>query len=155
MDKILKIIKRILLKRTHLPSSVKEIQVGYLISPYCKDIYLYLACNKLSPHKAAIRTETLAERYLLLDSLLIRFCTTPEKESALLAIPESCVESIITLYHSSIFAGHQGVIKIYLTINEMFFIPDLIHYCKVYFKGCHIYMLHRNENPSPDSYHKR
>ena len=31
---------------------------------------LYLACNKLASHKAAIkRTETLAEIYLLLDSL--------------------------------------------------------------------------------------
>ena len=37
--------------------------------------------------------------------------TTPEKETALLAIPETGADKIITLYHSSLFAGHQGVIK--------------------------------------------
>ena len=47
---------------------------------------------------------------------------------AVLAIPETCVNSIIALYHSSLFAGHQGVIKTYLTISNKFFIPNLIHY---------------------------
>ena len=37
IDKILKIIK--VLKGTHLPVTVKEIQAGYLISPYFKDLY--------------------------------------------------------------------------------------------------------------------
>ena len=34
IDKILKILQRKALKGTHLPVTVKEIQVGYLISPY-------------------------------------------------------------------------------------------------------------------------
>ena len=42
IDKILKIIQRKVLKGTHLPVTVKEIQAGYLISPYFKDLYLYL-----------------------------------------------------------------------------------------------------------------
>ena len=49
------------------------------------------------------------ERYILLDSLL--FKSTPEKETVVLAVPEMCADNIITLYHSSLFAGHQGVIK--------------------------------------------
>ena len=73
----------------------------------------------------------------------IRF--TPEKETAVLAIPEICTDSIIALYHSSLFAGHQGVIKTYLTINDKFFIPNLIHYLQSYVKGCHICQLTRNE----------
>ena len=52
---------------------------------------------------------------------------TPDKEMAVLAILETCVNSI-ALYHSTLFAGHQGVIKTYLTINNKFFIPNLIHY---------------------------
>ena len=51
----------------------------------------------------------LAERYILLDSLLFKIMS--EKESAVLAVPETCADKIITLYHSSLFAGHQGVIK--------------------------------------------
>ena len=65
----------------------------------------------------------LAEKYILLDSLLFKLVTTPKKETALLAIPGTCANRIITLYHSSLFAGHQGVIKTYLTIGDKFFIP--------------------------------
>ena len=59
---------------------------------------------------AAIRkVETLVEWYILLDSLLFKI--TPEKETAVLAIPETCINKILTLYQCSLFAGHQGVIK--------------------------------------------
>ena len=51
-----------------------------------------------------------------------------EKEKAVLAISEVCVDQIIALYHSSLLAGHQGVIKTYLTMSDKFFIPDLMHY---------------------------
>ena len=99
MDKILKIIKRKVLKGTHLPVTIKEIQAGYLNSPYFKDIYLYLSQNKLLSSKSAIhKDEILAERYVLLDSLLFKLIAIPEKETALLTIPEICTDKIITLY---------------------------------------------------------
>ena len=53
----------------------------------------------------------LVEKYILLGFLLSKLVTTPDKETALLAIPETCADKIITLHHSSLFAGHQGVIK--------------------------------------------
>ena len=40
---------------------------------------------------------------------------------AVLAIPKTCLDNIISLYHSSLFAGHQGVIKTYLTISDTFY----------------------------------
>ena len=84
---------------------------------------MYLAQNKLPSTKTAIqKVETLAERYILLDSLLFKIVTTTEKEMALLALPEVCANKIITLYHSSLFAGHQGVMKTYLTMGDKFFI---------------------------------
>ena len=132
----------------HLPVEIKEIQTGYLNSPYFKDIYFYLTQNKWLSSKAAIRkVETLAEQYLLLDSLLFKITPTPEKETAVLAIPEICADRIITLYHSSLFAGHQGVIKTYLTISDKFFIPNPIHYLWSYIKGCHICQLACYEKP--------
>ena len=70
----------------------------------------------------------LAEKYILLDSLLFKIVCTPEKDTALLAIPEICADKIITLYHSGLFARHQGVIKTYLTMNNKFFFTNLIHY---------------------------
>ena len=79
----------------------------------------------------------------MLDSLLFRIY--PEKETAVLAISEMCADRIITLHHKSQFAGHQGVIKTYLTISDKFFIPNLIHSLRSYIKGCHICQLSRNE----------
>ena len=146
IDKMLKIILRNVLKGTHVPVAVKEIQIGYMISPYFKDLYLYLAQNKLHSTKTAIyKVEALVEKYILLESLLFKLVTTPKKETTLLAIPKICANKIITLYHSCLFAGHQGIIKTYLTIGDNFFIPGLILYLWLYIKGCHIYQLSRND----------
>ena len=65
IDKILKIIQQKILKGTHLPVMVKEIQTGYLVSFYFKDIYLYLAQNNLPSNKTAItKIKTLAQKYI-------------------------------------------------------------------------------------------
>ena len=135
IDKILEIIKKKVLKGTQLPLTIKIMQAGYLNSLYFKDIYLYLAWNMLPSKKAAIKkVETLAEKYILLDSLLFKLTTIPGKEAALLAIPEMCTDKIVTLYHSNLFAGHQGVIKTYLTINDRFFISKFNALFKIVYK---------------------
>ena len=145
IDKILDIIKRKVLKGTHLPLMVKEIQAGYLSSPYFKDLYLFLSQNKLPNKRSAIKkVETLAESFVLLDSLIFKLVTTPDKEVAVLAIPEICVDKIIALYHTSLFAGHQGVVKTYLTMKDKFFIPNLMHYLRSFIKGCHVCQLSRS-----------
>ena len=105
IDKILKVIQRKVLKGTHLPVEIKEIQARYLSSSHFKDIYLYLSQNKLPTSKTIIRkVEMLAERYILVDSMLFKITT--EKETAVLVILETCTDKITTLYHSSLFAGH-------------------------------------------------
>ena len=148
IDKILDVIKRKVLKGTHLLLTIKEVQAGYLNSPYFKDIYKYLAQNELPSKRHAIhKVETLSERFILLDSLLFKLITTPGREKALLAIQEVCADKIITLYHVSLFVGHQGVIKTYLTISDKFFIPNLVHYLRSYLKECHICQLARNGKP--------
>ena len=131
---------------------IKKIQAGYLNSLYFKDIYLYLAHNKLPSSKVGIRkVEALAEKYVLFDSLLFKISTMPEKEMAVLAILEMCVHSIIPLYHLSLFVEHQGMIKTYLTINDKFFIPNLIHYLRSYIKRCHICQLTTMKNHLADN----
>ena len=59
-------------------------------------------------------------RNIYLDSLLFKLVTMSDKETALLDTSEICVDKIITLYHTSLFAGHQGIIKTYLTISDKF-----------------------------------
>ena len=95
------------IKRLTFVGKSEKIQARYLNSLYFKEIYSYLAHNKLLSSKVGIRkVEVLAEKYILLDSLLFKISMTPDKEMAVLAIPETCVDSIIALYHSSLFAGH-------------------------------------------------
>ena len=148
IDKILEIIKRKVLKGTHLPLMIKEIQAGYLSSPYFKDLYLFLSQNKLPSKRSALKkVETLAKSFVLLDSLIFKLVTAPDKEAAVLAIPETCVDKIIALYHTSLFAGHQVVVKTYLTMKDKFFIPNLMHYLRLFIKGCHICQLSRSDKP--------
>ena len=148
IDKILGIIKRKVLKGTHLPCTIKEIQVGNLTSSFFKDLYRYLAQNMM-PHKRHTRhkVEALTESFILLDSLLFKLVTVLDKEKELLAIPEACADKIIELYHTSLFMGHQRVIKTYLTISNKFFIPNLMHYLRSCLSTCHISQLFRNDKP--------
>ena len=95
------------------------------------------------------KVETLAESFILLDSLLFKLITVPNTEKALLAIPENYIDKAIELYHSSLFASHQGVIKTYLTISDKFFIPHLMHYLRSFLSACHICQLFRNDKPPP------
>ena len=93
------------------------------------------------------KVKTLAENFILLDSLLFKLVTSPDKETALLGIPEICMDKIISLYHESLFAGHQGVVKTYLTMKDKFFIPNLMHYLRSFIKGRHICQLVRSDKP--------
>ena len=84
IDKILKIIQRKVLKGTYLPVTVKEIQAGYLISPYFKDLHLYLAQNKLPSTKRAIqKVETLADKYFVIFINVQASNYTPKGNSAI------------------------------------------------------------------------
>ena len=64
---MLEVIQRKVLKGTHLPVKIKEIQAGHLHSPHFKDIYMYLLQNRLPSSKTSIkRVEALAEKYILI-----------------------------------------------------------------------------------------
>ena len=59
---------------------MKEIHTDYLIIPNIENLYLYLAQNKLPSTKTPIHTvEALAEKYILLHSLLFKLVNTPNK----------------------------------------------------------------------------
>ena len=148
INKILDIIRRKVSKGTHLALTIKEIQAGYLSSPYFKELYLFLSRNKLPSKRSSIKkVKTLAESFVLLDSLIFKLVTMPDNKAAILAIPEICIDKIIALYHTSLFTGHQGVVKTYLTMKDRFFIPNLMHYLRSFIKGCHICQLSISDKP--------
>ena len=108
IDKIMNIIKSKVLKGTHLPLTIKEIQAGYLDSSFFKDLYRYMAKNKLPSKKSAIcKVLTLSQNYVLLDQLLFKLITILDREKALLAIPENV--SQIKLYHCTMILYLQDI----------------------------------------------
>ena len=73
IDKILEVIQRKVLKGTHLPIEIKEMQAGYLHSPYFKDIYQYLLQNRLPSSKSAVKKlEALSEKLCLTRLAIIQ-----------------------------------------------------------------------------------
>ena len=99
IDKILMITQRKVLKGAHLPVTVKEIQAEYMSSPYFKDLYQYLAQNKLpSTRNAICKVETLAEKFILLYSLLFKLAYyTREGISAIGSTRNMCRQNNYTL----------------------------------------------------------
>ena len=81
-DKILKVIQRKVLKGTDLPVTVKEIQEGYLNSPYFKDLYLYLTQNKLPSSKNNIcKVEALCREIHDIGFIIIQIESRKRKSS--------------------------------------------------------------------------
>ena len=73
IDKFLKVIQRKVLKGTHLPITIKEIQAGYLNSPYFKDLYLYLSQNKLPSSKSIMcKIEALSDKIYFIRFITIQ-----------------------------------------------------------------------------------
>ena len=92
--------------------SIKEIQTGYLASPYFKNIYLYLAQNELHSSKVAVRqVETQAERYLLLDLLLFRIQNSYDVQKSELCTPKYYVDYIFDVYHNLLLDVHEGCLR--------------------------------------------
>ena len=92
IDKILDVIQRKVLKGTHLPIEIKEIQVGYLYSPYFLKTYICIYHRiKFSSSKSAIRK---LETFVREICLIRLFRISPEKETTPLAIPEMCADKI-------------------------------------------------------------
>ena len=56
IDKILKTIQRKVLKGMYFSVTVKEIQIGYLISPYFKALFLSFTQNKVPSTTTVIST---------------------------------------------------------------------------------------------------
>ena len=87
------------------------------------------------------------EKYILLDSLLFKVSATPDKETVVLAIPETCRQHNCFISFKFI-AGHQGVVKTYLTISDKFFIPNFNTLPEIIHKRAVIFVnLIENEKP--------
>ena len=80
IDRLLEQINRKVLRNTHLPGSIRDLEAAYLDSSHFRDIFIYLQQNRVPSNKRlAKRTEIQVNNYLLLDKLLV--FTSPKSSS--------------------------------------------------------------------------
>ena len=96
------------------------------------------------------------EDYLVIDYVLFRIKVPKDKSiepSLLLVIPETYVPTILYQYHDSLLAGHQGVTRIYLTLNEKFYANNLYNSIRKYVQSCHTCHRRSAKEPGYKSYY--
>ena len=70
------------------------------------------------------------EDYLVIDDVLFRIMIPKDKNillSLLLLIPETYAPTILYQYHDSLLAGYQGVTRMYLMLQEEFYVNKLFN----------------------------
>ena len=157
IDRLIKQINRKVLRDTSLPGNLADLKAAYLTSPHFRDIYVYLAQNKVPLRKEDCRRlENNCKNYLILDGLLFKIQEIESEEpKPVLCIPTSKAHIIMDCYHSSILGGHTGITKCYLTISQRFYVPNLPALLRAYITGCHICQLFKTGKQFQRPYQKR
>ena len=140
IDKVMKQIKTKILRNLHLPILYRDMQAAYQQSPHFKGIYEYLSMVKTPKNKVAAAGILGSSRYyMLVDILLFQVGITKNGSYfALLCIPVSKINMVLDQYHSSLFGGHHGIIKTYITLAKRFYCPNLGNHVRAYITGCHL-----------------
>ena len=95
-----------------------------------KDIYTYIAQDKL-PGNQQTQCRVLGEaaNYVIANKLMFKLEKLKEEKDwqyqPVLVIPEKFEANVFHMYHNSLFACHQGLWKMFLTIRNKFFISNL------------------------------
>ena len=143
VNKILTQINHKILRDTKLPLMLKDLKAVYLTSTHFEDVYLHLLQNIAPINKsAAHRLEVSTCNYMILDGLLFKITGNNVGEiDTVLCIPTLKVHVLLEMYHSSMMAGHVGIMKCYQTISQRFYCPNLAEQLRAYIKGCHVCQL--------------
>ena len=158
IDRVMRRINRKVLRQTHLPLTLRDLQAAYLESPQLRDIYVYLSQNKCpKSRKSAKSVVRMAQDYMLLDGLLfkITYDKLRDEPSSVLCIPTSKVDMLLDSYHSSLLGGHAGITKCYMTICQRFYCPNLSNHIRAYITGCHVCQLLKAGPRFDRPHHKR
>ena len=126
-----------------LPIQVQDLVKAYQTSTHFCDVYHYITDGKLpsgTKAQACIWAEAL--NYVVINNFLFRIDACKDKDqdkenSLMLIIPEKYKPIIFHMYHDSLLAGHQGPYRTAMTINERFFIHNLMNKMKRYIEACH------------------
>ncbi len=141
IDRLLTVIRTKCLRDFSLPLKAAEIKLEQQKSPDFKHIYTYLASGILpSKSRSARSVMNQAENFLLIQGILFKLDMASDSSDCklTLCIPESQAAYIISLYHDSLLASHQGVNRTFVTLRKKFYIPRLYDKLTAYIKSCAI-----------------
>lgn len=157
MNKVYGQIQKKILRQVHLPTSLRDLEAEYLHSPHFRDIYIYLSQHRLPTLKKAVKNVlALANHHILLDRLLFRVTPLDNSEfHTQLCIPTSKVDMLLQQYHSSLIGSHQGITKCCMTLQERFYVPNLVNHIRAYITGCHICQLFKKGKSHNRPFQKR
>jgi hypothetical protein len=137
LEASLKRFKNVVLHNYHLPYPKREIAKLQASCTNFKEIYAYIAEGLLPATKQACkRVLAQAEDFIILDSVLFRLTKKDDDFQLKLAVPQVIVPYILSLYHDSLIACHQGIVKVAATIKQRFYFPKLYQLVTDYIKTC-------------------
>ena len=138
LSESLNMLKTKVLKNYHLPYTKQQIGKLQALCPNFRDVYNFINEGLLPSTKAAAkRIINISDKYVIVDSVLFLLSTRDDIITLKLAVPQSVVPYIMSLYHDSLLACHQGMIRMAETIKEKFHFPHLYQQVANYVKTCH------------------
>jgi len=139
VKKHLLLIKQKCLRDFNIPLKSAEIKREYRTSLYFSEIYKYLKSGELPARQRRARSVMKnCENYVLIQDLLFRISLADFEDDICLqlCIPESQATFVISMYHDSLMAMHQGVTRTFNTIKAKFFIPGLYDRLCTFLRSC-------------------
>ena len=140
LDKFVKYLKQRVIYECNVPLTVKELKAEYHVDPYFKDIVKYLEkdyCRYVVKAQTVFKMQ--CEAYVLVNGVLfkIRYDKADKGEPSLvLSIPEKYIPTVLYQYHTSLLAGHLGVVKLYDTIKQKYYFPGMFNLVREFVECC-------------------
>ena len=159
IDKILTQIGRKYLKQMHLPCSIRDMQAAYLSSPHFKDIYNRIFFNRLPSNKMALKNLRKLDEsdfYMIHSGLLYKYHhTSMNTFEPVLCVPQTKIQLFLAQFHSSLIGGHMGMSKVFRTLAQKFYCPNLPHFVRMYIIACHKCQLFKTHKKFDRTFNQR
>ena len=102
--------------------------------------------NKI-PNKARsarkLESDPMNAVYMIHGGLLYRYMRDSTGESdPVLSVPASNIDTFLELFHSSILGGYMGMSKCVLTLQQIFYCPNLAYHVRMYIISFHVFVKH-------------
>ena len=143
LNQLLQTFRKKVMQTWRVPWKLQDLVQAYPTDPNFGDIYKYLRDGTLPGGKRAQRkVQKESDIYAVIDDALFRIFDGitplyPNEPTLLLVIPRSFELAVLDQYHSTLFGGHHGVWKTFLTMRRDFYMHNMINKIRNFILACH------------------